>query len=178
MIILEGFDNSGKSTLAQEFKLEIVHPGPAPRTSSEERSCLEAQLHDARLPIVMDRVTCISSQIYKNKLLDSYYMDYLNRMLDTPGCILIYCRPSLLSILDFSGHKPKAYDTVENTKRLRLEAEQHVMRYDALMKVVPCMVYNWSKPDKTVIQEAIDCQFIYSEWKKCTNTLKRMQKHF
>lgn len=171
MIILEGMDNSGKSTLAAKFGLEIVHPGPAPMSYDEEQAFLESQLRDARLPIVMDRVTCISSQVYSGKLFDDRYMGFLNKMLDTPHCVLVYCRPPDKNVLDFDTHNVKTHDTPEHLARVKANASKYLESYDRLMYKLPHMLYDYTCLNDKLIQQIVNTQFIVGEWKKCVNTL-------
>jgi len=165
-IILEGMDNSGKSTLAKNFGLEIVHPGPRPKTWGEEQTCLESQLRECRNPIVMDRVTCISSQVYSRRLFDPEYMDYLDRMVHTKGCVIIYCRPPRNIILRMNNHEVKPYDTTEDLANIKLNGNYFIDSYDKLFKSIPHLVYNYTRPDDSVVQQAIDMVFNLGAWKK------------
>lgn len=167
MIIIEGMDNSGKSTLATKLGLEVIHPGPAPSTYEIEQGFLESQLRDARLPIVMDRVTCISQQVYQNKLFDQRYMDFLNRMLATPHCIVIYCRPPDKVILNLDTQEIKEYDTVESMAKLKANASNYIKSYDKLMSKIPHLLYNYTCTNDSLIQLAISTQFILGDWRKC-----------
>jgi hypothetical protein len=176
MIILEGMDNSGKSTLATKFGLEVVHPGPAPKSYGEEQGFLDLQLRDARLPIVMDRVTCISSQVYKGQLFDTRYMDYLRRMVETPHCIIVYCRPPDRVVLNMDLHEVKPYDTAEHLAKIKVNASSFLRAYDKIMQLVPHMLYDYTCPDDNIIQQAVDAQFIIGEWKKCKKFMT-MPKH-
>lgn len=166
-IILEGMDNSGKSTLAKKFGLEVVHPGPAPRTYQDEQRCLDEQNQSARLPIVMDRVTCISSQVYKGKVFDNRYMDYLRQMVETPHCIIVYCRPPDRVVLNMDLHEAKPYDTAEHLAKIKVNASSFLRAYDKIMQHVPHMLYDYTCPDDKIIQQAVDAQFMIGEWKKC-----------
>lgn len=164
-IILEGFDNSGKSTLAKKFGLEVIHPGPRPKTWGEEQRCLDDQLRDARLPIVMDRVTCISSQIYTRRLFDKLYMEYLDHTVYTRNCVIIYCRPPMDVILDMTKHEIKAYDTKAHIDEIGRNAKTYLWDYDKLFKSTPHLVYNYIKPDDSVIDLAMDLVFNIGVWK-------------
>lgn len=171
-IIVEGFDNSGKSTLAKHFGLSIEHPGPKPRNVREENQCLETQSRMARLPIIMDRVTCVSSQIYANRLFEPKLMEALKDMLNTPHCILVYCRPSLERITDFSGHIQKAYDKASDVNWLQKNAVRLVAQYDQLMKQVPHIVFDWENPNWSQMQEVFDAQFTLGAWRQCQKSMQ------
>lgn len=164
-VILEGFDNSGKSTLAKKFGLEIVHPGPAPKTWGEEQTCLETQLRAARLPIVMDRVTCISSQVYKGPLFDKKYMEYLDQMVYTRHCVIIYCRPSIDVIMNMSNHDVKQYDTKEHLAKIQKNARHYVELYDKLFKSTPHLFYDYKRSGNSVIDQAMSMLFDIGAWK-------------
>ena len=148
-IILEGMDNSGKSTLAAKLAtglgLSIYHPGPAPKSRDEEQACFNDQLEKASQPVIMDRVTCISSQIYRNRLRSPRYLDWLRKMVITPTCIIVYCRPPSELVLDFSTHQVKAHDTPESLKALEAKATGLLQQYDDLMFHTPCVRYDYTK---------------------------------
>lgn len=173
-IILEGMDNSGKSTLASKFGLEVLHPGPAPKTKVDELAFLDFHLKECRLPIVMDRVTCISQQVYQKRLFNDLHMSYLNKMINTQYCIIIYCRPPDEVILDFNNHNIKEYDTKEHIAKIKNNAKLYLDSYDKLMYNIPHLKYNYTI-DNIDIAEILNTQFILGEWKRClqlTQTLK------
>jgi hypothetical protein len=169
-IIVEGFDNSGKSTLAYYFGLDVLHPGPRPTTHNQEHHCLVDQLSHARLPVVLDRVTCISTPAYTGKSIAGY-REWALRLTETHHCILIYCRPDLEYITDFSRHKAKSYDDLKQLDWLSKNAKDIVARYDALMSTLPHMRYDWVNPDRSVVQAAYDAQFDYGAWLKCKSIM-------
>lgn len=145
MIIIEGMDNSGKSTLAKKLGLKTIHPGPAPESDSIELECMEYQLSIAQEPVIMDRITCISQQVYQNRLFDSKYTAFLHRMLSTPKCIVVYCRPPKEVILNFESHCKKSYDTEESINNLIKNGSALIDRYDELMKTIPNIKYDFTK---------------------------------
>jgi thymidylate kinase len=164
-IILEGMDNSGKSTLARMFGLEVIHPGPAPKSYDEELKGLNEQSLRAGHSIVYDRVTCISSQVYKNKVFDPRYMQFLRSMYNVPGCVIVYCRPPDDTVLDFSKHEAKSYDTPESLQLLSENATQYLRSYDKLMYNVPHLLYNYTISNDTV-EKAKLLSTNLSEWYK------------
>lgn len=171
-IILEGFDNSGKTTLAESFGLDIVRAGPKPKNWREEQRYIEEQQRQARCPVVLDRVTCLSQPIYRNNP-DWRCDEALKTMLDTHHCILIYCRPPLEKILDFSKHQVKSYDDQKHLDWLKANARDIIARYDSVMKRIPHMRYDWTNPDPSVVQAAYDAQFTIGAWKKCHEMMTR-----
>jgi hypothetical protein len=165
-IIIEGFDNSGKSTLAESFGLEVLHPGPRPESVVAEMACIQHQLANASKPVVMDRVTCISSPAYAgNRPFHRLYKRHALQLVATPHCVIIYCRPPIETILDFSTHKAKAYDTRDSEMTLRRKARSIVGNYDGIMMHVPHLRYDYTNPDRKVVQLAYDAQHSLEAWK-------------
>lgn len=169
-IILEGFDNSGKSTLAASFGLEVLHPGPRPKTIVEEMDCIHHQLAKASEAVVMDRVTCLSMPAYAgNRPFHRLYKRHVLELASKPHCVIIYCRPPIETILDFSTHKAKAYDTHESEMTLRRKARTIIGNYDNSMFHVPHLKYDYTNPDRKVVQLAYDAQFSLEAWKTWLN---------
>lgn len=145
MIIVEGPDNSGKSTLVstliKEFKLTKLKPYKNGPPSNEEDnyynslSIVNEAIRHPNKNCICDRLSLIGESIYgpicrgkdlwvnsfghKMKLLNSLrYMDPF----------IIYCRPPTSIVLDMTSHKLKEYDTeehinqIKSNKRLILEA--------------------------------------------------------
>ena len=162
-IILEGFDNSGKSTLAASFGLRVVHPGPRPETPGEEAMCLDYQLETCGSNRVMDRVTSISTPCYTGNFA-SLYTRYLDAMLSQPHCVLVYCRPPIDIIKDFSHHSAKSYDDEAKIKWLHDNTEVIVDRYDLYMAQFPHMIYDYTKPDYSVKDLALKTQSNLEAW--------------
>lgn len=164
-IILEGFDNSGKSTLANSFGLEVLHPGPRPANIMEEIRCIRDQLARAGDPVVMDRVTCISTPAYAgNRIFHRAYRGHAFELVTKPHCVIIYCRPNINTILDFSTHQSKEYDTPASELALRRKARNVIANYDAIMNLLPHLRYDYTNPDPKVVQLAYDAQFSLEAW--------------
>lgn len=171
-IVIEGFDNSGKTTLAKSIGLDVISAGPRPRTWRDVQRCMDEQQSAARLPLVMDRVTCLSHPIYTNNP-DWRCSEALKEMLGTHHCVLIYCRPPLETILDFSKHQVKNYDDQRHLDWLQKNARDIIARYDSVMKKVPHLKYDWTDPNNAMVQEAFNAQFSYGAWKRCSDLLKQ-----
>lgn len=171
-IILEGFDNSGKSTLAASFGLEIVHPGPRPKNDMEVQQCLEHQLKICGDPIVMDRVTAISQPCYSEHFSLKYH-DYVMKMADTPFCIIVYCRPPLEVIQNFSRHIAKDYDDVAKTQWLFDNSERIVGNYDRYMSMIPHIKYDYTRPDPIVYQVIRDSVINRRMWQYARDCIRK-----
>ena len=95
-IVIEGPDNSGKSTLAKNLskilKFPIIKAGPPPKSNSLILTCCDLQYFwMLDRPCIFDRITPISHQCYND--LDEQCINYLNSKLYDmrPMFILIYC---------------------------------------------------------------------------------------
>jgi hypothetical protein len=143
-IILEGNDSSGKSFLANRIGLPIYRSGGPPRDHAHMVQCLREQQIATEDGMVLDRVTCISQQIYSKP--QEIHRDYLLRMLSTPGTILVYCRPSDLNYA-LSKHEVKAYDTVEHLEMVVSNYHIIAEKYDLLMTGIPHISYDWQNED-------------------------------
>ncbi len=149
-IILEGFDNSGKSTLAATFGRAVVHPGPRPKPEEEEEY-LRNQVLLSSQKVVMDRVTAISQPCYGDIGSLPHYMPYIRKMIGRFPCILIYCRPPTEVIKDFSKHVVKSYDDEQKTQWLLDNADRIIANYDLVMSKIPHLKYDYTNPDPQVV---------------------------
>jgi len=144
MIVLEGPDNSGKTTLAdalrREFAFEKFTAGPAPSTHDELVRCLHDQEGRIWQPCIHDRVTCISQQVYSGR--DAMLDAFLRRM--AGPAVIVYCRAPERTLMDFSTHRVKGYDTEESLRRLMDRQHEYIGRYDDLMSTVGHVKYDWT----------------------------------
>lgn len=151
MIIIEGPDNSGKSTLgvklSLDLKLPLIHSEkPNPDWTPEQ--ALEHATRQLRPRVaLLDRVYTISeyvygpicrgrsalSELHPEALLDLYCRNYL----------IIYCRPSDKAILNNKG-RDQMEGVLENHSKI-------IKEYDRLMTEVEIfgsntvIRYNWEK---------------------------------
>lgn len=153
-IILEGMDGGGKSTLAASFGLDVVHPGPRPTSKLEEARCISRQLVYSRRMLVMDRVTAISTPCYTGNF-SSLYRRAVDAMIRC-GAVIVYCRPPIEIIKDFSRHVIKSYDDETKLKWIHDHAEEIVGRYDIYMSAFPHMRYDYTNPDPSVPAMALE----------------------
>lgn len=136
MIIVEGPDNSGKTTLidklSKEFSLlKLVPYKKGPPKNAEDifmnSWCIingALGFHSKR--VISDRISLISEDIYgpicrKNNLWDGEYFPRKQKLLNSLKTIdpfFIYCRPPDSVVLNFDTHEEKSYDTQEHIKRI------------------------------------------------------------
>ncbi len=166
-VILEGFDNSGKSTLAEMLKLDaeatVYYPGPKPVGIRAIRRQMRQQADWASEPnAVLDRVTIFSQSAYSLgdtrqvlQLMFASLMEMGAFMRTIDNSLVVYCRPPIEKILDFSTHQIKSYDDHKKLKWLDANAERIVQRYDNLFKSFPHVVWDYTDPDPELYQQLI-----------------------
>lgn len=151
MIIIEGPDNSGKTTLAQE----ICETQKALYVKTYQKEWTYKELEEFQWdfldmdyrPIVFDRYPIVSHYIYSKVIRNdhSYGWDDLRRLLlpwRDADVEYIYCRPDL-SIIEDYGDRPQMAGVKENTREL-------VDLYDIMFEAIQAMditttLYDWSK---------------------------------
>lgn len=161
-IVLEGFDNSGKTTLgkrlAKALGTPVMHPGPRPMTPEQVDECLSKQRRLMRYPLIMDRVTCISHNAYsKDEALDMYLVSEAHFLFGPPtDNTLIYCRPPLEVIKDFSKHEVKFYDEELHLDWIKRNADRVVARYDEIMASLPHIKWDYTASDFEELAKRIE----------------------
>lgn len=149
-LVLEGPDNSGKTTLAKHLMAGIgnsvtyFHPGgPPPNEEAEEANLKEQfELLTGSTAVLMDRSTCISQAVYSPLQTPSAVtrrQAALSGLLLSGRVMFVYCRPStdLLMRTDDLTWRP---DESEEHKRMIVQNQHtYIERYDALMSKVPCV---------------------------------------
>jgi adenylate kinase family enzyme len=157
MIIVEGFDGSGKTTLATRIgellSWEVLHTGGPTRDEADVISCLLRSRQRMRHRCVQDRITHISESCYS--LLS--HPDKAARALDNlrdihPQMTVIYCRPSTdFLVQEMSAHVRKEWDSDDHMSMVVANARQIIATYDAIMAVVALRVdilrYDRTVPD-------------------------------
>lgn len=155
-IILEGFDNSGKSTLASLISWPTSHPGPRPKDEVHESKCLAEQRLIVSTNVVMDRVTAISQMAYTGDM-TQIRKNYAMEM--AKNSLLIYCRPPIEKITDFSNHEVKSYDDEKWIRYIQDNCVVIVERYDSIMSLLPHIVYDWT--DESSVRSTMHLINIY-----------------
>lgn len=163
-LVLEGVDNSGKTTLAQRIvgamgdKVVYQHPGGRPDDLKAELACMDHQhvLLTRHSNIVHDRVTSISQQVYNpDEALNKVRQEALTRLRSIAGLVIVYCRPPtdrLMAVEEFTWREG---ETEEHMQKIVRNQHKFIERYDALMQTVPCISYNYKEPSSEVIYQKI-----------------------
>lgn len=155
MIVVEGPDNGGKTSLANRFGLPIFTAGPAPRTEAEVTRCIDQQYGRATLPCVQDRLTLISHQVYPDEGPSELLSALLRGFVELQGVVIVYCRPPNRTLMDFSHHSVKSYDTEESLKRIYDNQHRYIERYDDIMSHIPHIEYDWTSMDRDSTDEFV-----------------------
>lgn len=157
MMVLEGPDGAGKSTLARVLSnltgAGVFHPGGAPDPGVLEilnKQCINM----LEQGFICDRVNQISEYVYgpvmNDRKLTSLLkvIDFFNRCL-SKGWPIIYCRPVGIKYLA-ENQTSEVHDTEENTLKLKANHERLVEGYDEVFSVSGApsnvFVYSYNKP--------------------------------
>lgn len=148
--IFEGPDNAGKTSLAQTVLRSVHgmmyhHPGGAPANPAAEDADMVAQFHMLSWPyshVFMDRVTCISQQVYNPSTeRDPARRQMVQQIL--PHAVVIYCRPPNEVLMDVGNYTWRAEETEEHRQKIMTRAHEFIERYDMVMTGIPCISYNF-----------------------------------
>lgn len=141
IVVLEGADNSGKSTLAKklssEFSIEVVHPGGPPKNISDALlRCNEQAIilnSSDSVSFVYDRITCISDFVYRgNTRYNKIFRQYQNHLRYAPDLMIIYCRPSDERLLKFDDHVMQDHEDESVVEHAKLNVHRTIATYDEL----------------------------------------------
>lgn len=143
MIVVEGYDCSGKSTLVGKLDAwtdnfyAIKHSGGPPTDLNHVRRCLARCLHRMSYHVIQDRVTQVSESVYGIIVRPAMSALALSRIGDLRHArLLIYCRPDRATILDTLGrHKAKAHDTPEHIEHVLAHATTMINIYDTIIEM-------------------------------------------
>lgn len=176
MVVVEGADNSGKTTFAKSLGMAYFSAGAAPNDAKELKACLRDQRNRAGMHCVQDRLTCISQQVYSDAPEACLLMRDLEEIVEIPQLIVVYCRPPERTLMDLSTHQQKSYDTEENMEKIARRQMEYVQRYDDLMERIPHVLYDWTEQDDQSNAEIrgllMMAQASFEEWKKLRETMK------
>ena len=148
IIILEGFDESGKSALAQKLSertgFKISHPGKRPFDADDALRMADIQsglFHFAKdVDLILDRVTCISSNCYTWHVTDLFSRHQL-QIINSEHIKVIHCKyngaPLTVSEHDRDGSVGFA----------RKNKDQIVERYNQLFAGIPHCEYDYTNSD-------------------------------
>lgn len=149
MIVIEGPDNSGKSTLGEYLSQQLQTPLRHSEKPNPEWTALEALEHSCRQlrpqQAILDRIYVISEYIYgpicrgrsalaeqhARAMLDLYSRPYL----------IIYCRPRMDTILR-NGGREQMEGVLDNHQKI-VEAYDSLMEELARFSCCKILRYDW-----------------------------------
>lgn len=164
MIIVEGYDGAGKTTVAEKlsnrFGLMLHHAGGPPETVDDVMSCLARARGRMVRQTVQDRVTHISEGVYGMLCRPRNSALALSRVSDLGlARVLVYCRPSDGVILNnLLTHRLKTHDTQKHGEFVRDKAPELINVYDTVVEMarghVVVLTYDYTKqPDGQLFKE-------------------------
>lgn len=162
MIIVEGPDNSGKSTLINQLIKDLGLTLAEQKVKGPTKSLLDITsraldvLHQCSVigpdKAITDRFSLISEEIYgpicrgQNRWNEDrgIYLSLWN-IVDSFNPIIIYCRPPLPVLLNMDNHQVKDYDTKEHLESIESNQVKLIEKYDLFFKFHPCRLYDYTK---------------------------------
>lgn len=166
MIIVEGFDCAGKSTLAIKIGLAInapvLHPGGPTRDETDVVACLLRSLSRMKQRCVQDRVTHISESVYSMLPRPKHAVLALNAMREVAHAeLIVYCRPPTEVLLEaLREHSCKEHETQTHVDRVLEEAPTLIRLYDTVMHLAAmyagCRVIRYDRTKDGDEQHVLD----------------------
>lgn len=143
MIIVEGIDNTGKSTvievIGKTFKIPAARSNMAGATVKDMKQWI-AWAESCPRPLILDRHPAISDFVYGNVIRGKSESSIEFAQESRAGHFLIYCCPTLESIQESFGDREQMKGTHENLEKLYTS-------YESLMEQLePDFYYDWRNP--------------------------------
>lgn len=149
-VIVEGPDNSGKSTLcdliSKETGVPVTHSGGPPKNDQEMNDRIKRLLDHPR-PALFDRFPVISDRVYGYAMnRGTPVTDEHVRQLKIRAPTIIYCRPSISELLKFErDQSSKVYKSPEHIRGVESHIFALIGRYDEVISDYEHLHYDWTK---------------------------------
>lgn len=164
MLIVEGPDGSGKSTLVKTLQImfdipTVVQWNKPPKTADELAANLKRSKNLVKTPVIQDRIPWITEPIYdtiKNgtKNISTWFYYLTGTALFHSH--IVYCRPPNEVIEEHCGEPSSSCDSLEYLKWVSDNYAGLVILYDAFMEQIrPAITYDWTKPNDVKKLEAL-----------------------
>lgn len=175
MIILEGPDNSGKTTLGQRLEtalgVTLIHSTRPPADASSSDLIEHAVLQVEPRRVIMDRNYLISELVYGTILRGGpalgreRHLKLMNDMLELGHILIIYCRPSADTILD-NGNRQQMIGVIEAHGKI-ISNYDRLMGQLGILKGKNLIRFNYEEDDFKNLATACDhhLRFEYGEKK-------------
>lgn len=153
MIIIEGSDASGKSTLVHKIAQEIEglnilsSEGPPEDRASALQSWHSRFTQHQGTKTILDRAAPISERIYGPILrgVNLFREVWPISDLVANSVPIIYCRPPSYVLLDPRMHVARAVENPEHIKQVGINQAEIMAAYDQVMAGVPHIEYDWTQ---------------------------------
>ncbi len=162
MVIIEGCDNSGKSTLlaklADGLKLMIVDNRKRPSGTSDisffNTKMVELSKH---FPLILDRHPVISEPVYGpicrgTSWPEPYYQERILGELRAIGVLIVYCRPKDSTILNF-GEREQMEGVIKNGVKLIQAYDRQIKFVNQFLEVIH---YDYETHDYLSLQKLVE----------------------
>lgn len=160
MIIIEGPDNSGKSTLVRELA-QRLQPCHVAHSSGPTRSVDEMFKKVRRFnhlyvntKSLVDRWPVISESVYgpvlreESMIAGSRFLDDLQRS----RVPIIYCRPPMNTLMSLENHQVRKEESSGHIEGVNRNQEKLVNAYDEFMVTMPNTIYyDWTTSDNNYL---------------------------
>lgn len=164
MIIIEGPDNSGKTTLgnrlSKRLNVPLQHSGGPAKGKDEILMRTDNILRERNSICIRDRIPIISEYVYANALgrpsffTDENIMHYLNLLIQMHP-VIIFCNPPKEIVLG-GNHKFGEHDTPEHHRKVEENKLTIYEMYQSVFSMIPHYSYDWTQDNIDTIYLACD----------------------
>lgn len=152
MIIIEGCDNTGKTTLGHRL-VDDIHGVYVTNKQPRKRELMipymkEMFLLSAKMPLILDRWPAISEPIYGPILrgesaLEEDAVVVANHILTWTNPLVIYCRPPLDKVLGSIDERDQLPGVVENAEKIYHQYDEAMWRFSQDYR--PVLIYDYTR---------------------------------
>lgn len=170
LVILEGMDNTGKSTLARRLERDLGvvqrHSQGKPETSRIMFDRVWDILASKQVGIY-DRFHAISERVYGPILRDVNYYDWEEgrqqiEALKWTNHLIIYCRPTRDTIFETLGDRDQMMGVIRHHRKL-LEAYDNLFAHELKHRPWNTAIYDYTNPDSYEEIKLMVEEFIYGK---------------